>query len=152
MVDTFRMKSTIEDIIKDILKEKPKATMAYVLNNIHYEIGRGKYDTQAEREIKKMPLKERDEWYQRLIEPFGVKKGKLMGESFLELFTEGSVSLNKDIKAKLDDIFNDYKEQAKGDMMKLHNIIRSNFVNNQYVRSSNKEVEYMWDLYKKESK
>jgi len=81
-VDIFRMKSTIEDIIKDTLKENPKATMAYVLNNIHYEIGRGKYDVQAEREIKKtMKLKERDDWFQRLAEPFKLPKGKLM-ESF----------------------------------------------------------------------
>ena len=81
-VDIFRMKSTIEDIIKDTLKENPKATMAYVLNNIHYEIGRGKYDVQAEREIKKtMTSKERDDWFQRLAEPFKLPKGKLM-ESF----------------------------------------------------------------------
>ena len=110
-VDTFRMVSTIEDIIKDTIKENPNATMAYVLNNLHYEIGRGKYDVTAEREIKKMKAKERDDWYQRLIEPFKVKKGKLMGESFLGMFTEAS--LNKDIKTKLDDIFPDYKEQSK---------------------------------------
>lgn len=93
-VDTFRMKSTIEDIIKDTLKENPKATMTYILNNLHYEIGRGKYDSVAEKEIKKMPLKDRDEWFKRLIEPFKVPKGKLT-ESFLDMILQESKTISE---------------------------------------------------------
>ena len=80
-VDIFRMKSTVEDIVKDTLKENPKATTAYVLNALHYQIGRNKYDKQAEQEIlKTMDVKSRDDWFQRLLEPFNVDKGVLMGK------------------------------------------------------------------------
>ena len=56
--------------------------------------------------------------------------------------------LGEDKKAKIEEIFDDYRDQVKGDLESLHTKIRKNFVNNEYVRSSNQEVEYMWTLYK----
>lgn len=56
--------------------------------------------------------------------------------------------LGEDKKAKIEEIFDDYRDQVKDDLESLHTKIRKNFVNNEYVRSSNQEVEYMWTLYK----
>jgi len=81
-VDTFRMVSTIEDIAKATVRENPSATMAYVLNNIHYEVGRGKYDVQAERELMtQFSGSERDAWYQRIIAPMNLSRGQLMDDA-----------------------------------------------------------------------
>ena len=35
---------------------------------------------------------------------------------------------------------------------KMHNIIKKDFVNNEYARSSNQDIEAMWSLYKNEMK
>lgn len=56
--------------------------------------------------------------------------------------------LGDDKKDKIKEIFDDYRDQVKDDLEGLHTKIRNNFVNNEYARSSNQEVEYMWSLYK----
>jgi hypothetical protein len=65
------------------------------------------------------------------------------------------ISLNKSAKAKIDELYNIYKEQVqkeKGGLDALHYKILTNFVNNKYTRVSNQEIDYIWSLYKKETK
>ena len=65
------------------------------------------------------------------------------------------IYLNKNTKTKIDELYNIYKEQVqkeKGGLDALHYKILTNFVNNKYTRASNQEIEYIWSLYKKETK
>jgi DNA mismatch repair ATPase MutS len=65
------------------------------------------------------------------------------------------ISLNKSAKAKIDKLYNVYKEQVqkeKGGLDSLNYKIKTNFVNNKYARVSNQEIDYIWSLYKKETK
>jgi hypothetical protein len=66
-----------------------------------------------------------------------------------------SITLNKGTKLKIEELYNMYKEQVqqeKGGLDALHYKILTNFVNNKYTRASNQEIDYMWSLYKKETK
>jgi hypothetical protein len=68
---------------------------------------------------------------------------KLSKESRIRRYSESKNS-------KLDDLYDFYKDEANGDSLVLHQIIKDRFVNNSYARASNKDIEYMWTLYKKD--
>ena len=94
-VDTLRMIATIRHFIEEKLSEEPKATLASVLNYLHWKIGDGNHDSMAERELmEQFSNVERDDWYQRIIEnDFDVDRGQLMDSKF----KDGEVIVNHPI-------------------------------------------------------
>ena len=109
------------------LKEMTKAVMQK-----HKTFGN---DVQASRELESWGKKDMTSFIENII------KTEYLNEA---------IKLNDASKKGIDKLYKVYAKDASGDMAKLHSIIRSRFVNNQYTRVSNQEIDYIWSLYKKE--